>query len=286
MVDSKKGKDEEKTTTSSISDRQKQEVERPLWWLRGLIIDPESGNTIWPRYSFPHSHDYIQSLIANRQEAIDYALKKVPEEIRNETEQSLHHAQKSQYYQNIAWGNKPGAEASREFLGNAIIAAKNILRRMLKDWKNGYDYAQRDMLSIITDNIREFESVLEAHRKQKFYTDISAEVRHVVTRIASFKGKGIANNDEIGLILLAAGLFHRIRCEYNEAIKLKPQITKKGLKIEKIPYDEWPQDLRPHKTKCQHIDIVPDHKPACNYPRIGYCKKATDKVQRILSVSR
>lgn len=286
MAESKKQQDEDKITTSTKSDEQKQEVESPQWWPRGLIIDPESGGQIWPRYSFPESDDRLQSLIAGRREAIDSALNQIPAEIKNGIEQTLHRALESQYYQNIAWGNKPRAEASREFLRDAIVAAKRILGRMLRDLKNGYNYGQGDIFSIIGDNILEFESVLEARKKQRYLTDISAEVRHVVSYLDSLKKKGIANNDEIGRILLAAGLFQRIKCVYSEHMKMRPRIMEEGLQIEHIPLDEWPEDLRPLKTRCQYFETIAGHTPVCCYSRTGSCKKATDKVQRIISANR
>lgn len=283
MTDPKKNTDVEQPVAGSASDKESQKESKLHWSFRGLIIDPETGDTIWPRYGFPQDREEIDALIQSRQEAIEYSLQNIPSNIRTGIVQSVNNALKSQYYENLAWGNKSGTADSEEFLRNAISAAYKILRKMMKDFEKGYDYGQGDMLRVIHDNILEFESVLEARRKQKYSSDISAQVRSVVTHLASLKGKGIANNDEIGRLLLATGLFNRVRCNFDDHTKLKPQISKNGLKIEIIPYDEWPQDLKSRNTKCRFLELVPNHPPACIYPRKDYCKKATDKVQRIIA---
>jgi len=287
MTDPKKNTDVEHPVTRSASDRESQNESNLHWSFRGLIIDPETGDTIWPRYGFPQEREEINALVQSRQEAIEYSLQNIPTNIRTGIVQSVNNALESQYYANLAWGNKSGTAESVAFLRNAISAAYKILRKMIKDFEKGYDYGQGDMLRVIHDNILEFESVLEANKKQKSSSDISSQVRSVVTHLASLKGKGIANNDELGRIILAAGLFRGIRCVYMDKQRFRPVITSQGLEIEAIPLDERSKFERTKTPICNHFEPGTDQMPACLYHSTGgYCGKATERVERILAASK
>ena len=164
-----------------------------------------------------------------------------------------------------------------------IKAAESTLKKMADHWEEGYNYGQLGMRKTIRDRIESVKSILETKKIRKDSYDVSAAIQDAVSQIDHLKGKGIRNYDMIGQIILAARLFGGIRCAYEGDLRLRPQIKKDGRQIESIPIGEKRTHGRIRTPKCEHLAIGSDKKPKCLYPSVGYCGKATERVERILS---
>lgn len=265
------------------SQEEKRKAEEPPGWIIDEIADSTTGRTYWPSYVPSYYLGHLGSLLARR-EALDYALKEIQEEeTKSKIEKILEKVIKAQYWEEEAFGGHRHEEGSRAHLQATIRAAKSTLKKMEDHLEKDYDYGQLGMRQIIRDRIEGIKSILEIKKKRKDASDISAAIEYTVSQIAQFKGKGIKNSDQIGQILLAAGLFRGIRCQYDDTLRLWPRITKDGLKIEEIPDNEQSDWRTP---ECQNLALDASKSPACVYHRTkGYCGKATERVERILSIN-
>lgn len=267
------------------SQEEKRKAEEPPDWMIDVIADPRTGRTYWPTY-VPHYYLGHLSALFARREALDYALKDIEaEETKSKIEAIIEKVIKTLYYEEEVFGDHEHKKNSKEALQATIKAAESTLKIMEDHLEEGHNYGQLSMRKSIRDRIESVKSILETKKKRKDPYDNSAAIEYAVSQIDQLKGKGDRNYDMIGQIILAARLFRGIRCVYEDELKFKPQLTKDGLQIESITLGERRKYKRIRTPRCQHFDIGSDKKTACLYPSEGYCGKATERVERILSPS-
>lgn len=283
MKKKKEGKHLSRSKERIRSQEEKRKAEEPPDWMIDVIAGPRPGELSWPLYVPRYFIAHLGSVLAYR-EAIDYALKEIrAEETKSKIEKILEKVIRAQYWEEEAFGGHQHKKGFKRHLQATIHAAATTLRKMEDHLEEGYNYGQLGMRQIIRDRIEGIKSILEIKKKRKDASDISAAVVDAVSQIAQLKGKDIQNNDEIGQIILAADLFRGIRCVYEDELKFKPQITKNGLQIESITLGERRKYKRIKTKSCEHFDTeILD----CIYSSKGYCGKATERVERIISASR
>ena len=267
--------------------KEKREAEEPPDWMLNVIKDPRTGGSYWPTYVPPNSLDHLGSLLAQR-EALDYALREIQdEETKSKIEMILEKVIKAQYYEEEVFGSDQYKHGSIGYIQATKRAAESTHKKMMDDYDEGHNYGQISMRKIISDWIEGIESIIRIKKERKDASDTSTAIEDAVTRIAKLKAKEIRNSDMIGQIIFAAGLFRGIRCVYKDELRYKPQLTKDGLEIEAIPLDERSKFERMKTPKCKHFEPGTDQMPTCLYhPRMRYCGKATERVERILAARK
>ncbi len=261
----------------------------PPEWAYGLVRSPDGELTYFPPSSMLWINPEIIS--AEFRDALRFATRYLKNETKLNIEEIVIKILNTIYREDMMFGGRYDADGAKAFLRGNIKAAKSTLKKVEKDsYNNSYEYGLYRIRPIIEDNIKQLETLLkdltEIKKKRSDYSDASAAIKDAVKQVAALDDGHLKTHDQIGLVILASGLFQHIRCIFNDDLKIGPRIDGNGLQVVPIPLDKWPNDLRTQTQACQYLETSPKHEPRCLYSTKGYGVKATERIQRILPLKK